>query len=48
MNLEAQQNLVVIEGRATYERITSAFADLETEEAIGQIVNFLKIYPEFA
>ncbi|HQB39615.1 MAG TPA: tetratricopeptide repeat protein, partial [Deltaproteobacteria bacterium] len=48
MNLEAQQNLVVIEGRATYERITSAFTGLETEEAIGQIVNFLKIYPEFA
>jgi len=48
MNLETQQNLVVIEGRATYERIISSLADVEPDEAIRQIQNFLKIYPDFA
>jgi Flp pilus assembly protein TadD len=48
MHPESQHNLVVIEGRATYERITSALRDVETDEAISYIKNFLKIYPEFA
>lgn len=48
MNLESQYNLVVIEGRATYERIISGLRDSEPEEAIRNLQNFLKIYPEFA
>ena len=48
MHSESQHNLVVIEGRATYERIVSALRDVEAEEAISHIKNFLKIYPEFA
>jgi Flp pilus assembly protein TadD len=38
----------VIEGRATYERILGTVCDGEHEEAIRQIQNFLKVYPEFA
>jgi len=48
MNQLAQHGLVVIEGRATYERIASYIREVESEEAIRQIQNFLKIYPEFA
>lgn len=48
MNQLAQQGLVVIEGRATYERIVTYIREVEPEEAIRQIQNFLKIYPEFA
>jgi len=48
MNLESQYNLVVIEGRATYERISNALKDVEPEESIRQLQNFIKIYPEFA
>jgi Flp pilus assembly protein TadD len=40
--------LVVIEGRATYERIITAIRDMELDEALRNILNFLKIYPEFA
>ena len=48
MNQLAQQGLVVIEGRATYERIVTYIREVEPEEAVRQIQNFLKIYPEFA
>lgn len=48
MNQLTLQGLVVIEGRATYERIVSYIREVETEEAIRQIQNFLKIYPELA
>jgi len=48
MNQLAQHGLVVIEGRATYERIVTYIREVEPEEAIRQIQNFLKIYPEFA
>lgn len=48
MNQLTLQDLVVIEGRATYERIVTYIREVETEEAIRQIQNFLKIYPEFA
>jgi Flp pilus assembly protein TadD len=48
MNQLTLQGLVVIEGRATYERIITACRDMESEEALRTIQNFLKIYPEFA
>lgn len=48
MNQLAEQDLVVIEGRATYERIITYIREVEPEEAVRQIQNFLKIYPEFA
>jgi Flp pilus assembly protein TadD len=48
MNQLTLQGLVVIEGRATYERIITYIREVETDEAIRQIQNFLKIYPEFA
>lgn len=48
MNQLTLQGLVVIEGRATYERIVTYIREVETEEAIRQIQNFLKIYPELA
>jgi Flp pilus assembly protein TadD len=48
MNQLALNGLVVIEGRATYERIISSIRGMEPDEAIRQIHNFLKIYPEFA
>ncbi|MFZ4855239.1 MAG: tetratricopeptide repeat protein [Desulfuromonadaceae bacterium] len=48
MNKLTLHGLVVIEGRATYERIASAIRDMESDETIRQIQNFLKIYPEFA
>lgn len=48
MNQLTQQGVIVIEGRATYERIATYIREVEPEEAIRQIQNFLKIYPEFA
>ncbi len=48
MNQLKLQGLVVIEGRATYERIVAYIREVESEEAIRQIQNFLKIYPELA
>jgi Flp pilus assembly protein TadD len=48
MNQLTLQGLVVIEGRATYERIVTYIREVEAEEAIRQIQNFLKIYPELA
>lgn len=43
-----QQDLIVIEGLATYERIIAKNQDAEPGEAIQNIQNFIKIYPEFA
>lgn len=48
MNQLALQGLIVVEGRATYERIITYIREVETDEAIRQLQNFLKIYPEFA
>ena len=48
MHQSNQEGLIVIEGRATYERIMAAVCDTEPEEAIRQLQNFLKVYPEFA
>ena len=48
MNQLKLHGLVVIEGRATYERIVTSIREVEPDEAIRHIQNFLKIYPEFA
>lgn len=48
MNQLALNGLVVIEGRATYERIITSLRNMEPDEALRTILNFLKIYPEFA
>jgi len=48
MNQLTQQGIIVIEGRATYERTLAIARDVESNEAIRQIQNFLKVYPEFA
>lgn len=48
MNQVAHQGLVVIEGQATYERMLNSIREMETEEAITHIRNFIKIYPDFA
>lgn len=42
------QDLILIEGAATYERILEAVRDGEAEEGIQYIRDFLKIFPEFA
>ena len=44
----AANNLILVEGAATYERILEAVREDETEEGILYILDFLKIYPEFA
>lgn len=46
--MSVNQNLILIEGAATYERILMAVRDVETEEGVRHILDFLKIYPEFA
>jgi Flp pilus assembly protein TadD len=48
MNQLALNGLVVIEGRATYERTITSLRNMEPDEALRTILNFLKIYPEFA
>jgi Flp pilus assembly protein TadD len=48
MSQLALNGLVVIEGRATYERIITSLRGMDPDEAIRQLQNFLKIYPEFA
>ena len=48
MQLSANQNLILIEGAATYERILSHIHEVESDEAIRHLQDFLKIYPEFA
>ena len=47
MPIPANQNLILIEGAATYERILTVVRDVETDEAIHHLQDFLKIYPEF-
>jgi Flp pilus assembly protein TadD len=47
MPIPANQNLIAIEGAATYERILAVVRDVETDEAIHHIQDFLKIYPDF-
>src|SRR3974390_1869874 len=47
MPIPANQNLITIEGAATYERILAVVRDVETDEAIHHIQDFLRIYPEF-
>jgi len=48
MTIPMNQNLIAIEGSATYERILALVRDVETGEAIQHIHDFLKIYPEFS
>lgn len=48
MSSLTNQNLILIEGAATYERILADVRELETDEAIHHILDFVKIYPEFA
>ena len=48
MSQLTQQGIIVIEGRATYERILGSARDIDSDEVIRQIQNFLKVYPEFA
>lgn len=47
MPILANQNLIAIEGAATYERILAVVREVETDEAIHHLKDFLKIYPEF-
>lgn len=44
----ATNNLILVEGAATYERILEAVREDDIEEGIFYIKDFLKIYPEFA
>jgi Flp pilus assembly protein TadD len=48
MPIPTNQNLIAIEGTATYERILAVVRDVEIDEAIHHIQDFLKIYPEFS
>ena len=48
MKLSANQNLILIEGAATYERILTDVREVEIDEGIRYIKDFLKIYPDFA
>lgn len=48
MKLSANQNLILIEGAATYERILADVREVEMEEGLRHIKDFLKIYPDFA
>jgi len=48
MKLSANQNLILIEGAATFERILADVREVEVDEGIRHIKDFLKIYPDFA
>lgn len=48
MQLSANQNLILIEGTATYERILAEVREVEMDEGIRHLRDFLKIYPDFA
>jgi Flp pilus assembly protein TadD len=48
MQLSANQNLILIEGAATYERILADVREVEIEEGLRHIKDFIKIYPDFA
>lgn len=41
-------NLILIEGAATYERILADVREVEVDEGLRHLKDFLKIYPEFA
>jgi Flp pilus assembly protein TadD len=42
------QNFILIEGAATYERILTDVREVEADEGLRHIQDFLKIYPDFA
>ena len=46
--MSANQNLILIEGAATYERILADVREVEVDEGIRIVKDFLKVYPEFA
>lgn len=48
MQLSANQSLILIEGAATYERILADVRELEMDEGIHHIKDFIKIFPDFA
>ena len=48
MKLSANQNLILIEGTATYERILADVREVEMDEGLRHIRDFLKVYPDFA
>lgn len=48
MQQSANQNLILIEGAATYERILADVREVELDEGLRHIKDFLKIYPDFA
>lgn len=48
MNQNSQHNLIIIEGRATYEQLQSKLGEMDNEEAIPLVQNFIRVYPEFA
>ena len=48
MSISTNQNLILIEGAATYERILSDVREVELDEGIRHLKDFLKIYPDFA
>lgn len=48
MKLTSNQNMILIEGAATYERILADVREVEIEEGLRHIRDFLKIYPDFA
>lgn len=48
MQQSANQNLILIEGAATYERILADLREVEMDEGLRHLKDFLKIYPEFA
>lgn len=48
MQQSANQNLILIEGAATYERILADVREVEVDEGLRHLKDFLKIYPDFA
>lgn len=48
MQLSTNQNLILIEGAATYERVLAEMREVEIDEGIRHLEDFLKIYPDFA
>ncbi|HEY3308065.1 MAG TPA: tetratricopeptide repeat protein [Desulfuromonadaceae bacterium] len=42
------QNLILIEGAATYERILADVREVDIDEGLRHLKDFLKIYPDFA
>ncbi len=48
MQQSANQQLILIEGAATYERILANVREVEVDEGLRHLKDFLKIYPDFA